>query len=83
MLISDYMFVQSLGCSEGLITVGAIILQEQERRSRNKLGKAAIDADALEVVGIRTKAGLQFSQEQGIYFSEETAIGKDALAIKK
>lgn len=77
MLISDYMFVQSLGCSKGLITVGAIILQEQERWSSNKLGKAAVDADALEVVGIRAKAGSQFSQEQGMYSSEETAIGKD------
>lgn len=63
MLISDYMFVQSLGCSKGLITVVAIILQE--RWSSNKLGKAA-DADALEVVGVRTKTGPQFIQEQGI-----------------
>lgn len=77
MLISAYMFVQSLGCSKELITVGAIILREQERRSSNKLGKEAVDAEALEVVGIRTKAGSPFSQEQGICSSEETAIGKD------
>lgn len=77
MVISGYMFVQSLGCSKGLINVGAIILREQEWWSSNKLGKAAEDADSLEVVGIRTKAGSQFSQEQGIYFSEETARGKD------
>lgn len=77
MLISAYMFVQSLGCSKGLITVGAIILQEQEQWSSNKLGKAAVDADAVEVVGVRTKAGSQFSQEQGICSSKEIAKGKD------